>query len=440
MKAQPRRVFAVSLGCPKNRVDTEVILGDILSGGGELVGDPAKADVIIVNTCGFLESARQESIETLAEMVELSRRGAKVVAAGCMAQAFGKRILEEVPGVAMLSGVRDLLSIRPRLDGCGPTMRGVEPDHSNPRLLTTGESAYLKIADGCSRQCAFCIIPKIKGRQFSRQPDDIIAEARALASIGVRELVLVAQDLTHYGTDLPGDVSLAGLVRRLDVEVDGIDWIRLMYLFPRDIDDDLLSAIANSKKVLRYLDIPVQHGDDGVLSGMRRGTTSAGMVRMFGRIRDKIPGVVLRTTFLVGFPGEDSSAFDRLLEFANGVGFDLAGVFGFSPEPGSRAAKMGRQVLPEVVDDRIGQLEILLAEQAHRRNAELVGTVHEAIMEAFGSDEVAWGRLWFQAPDIDGMVRVSGVSLDDGTILKVRIVAFDGADFSAEVVRDDRGV
>ncbi len=436
----PNRVFgtvwAVTLGCPKNRVDTEVMLGDLLSHGYALTSEPEDADVVLVNTCGFLAAARDESLAVLADVAGRMHPDARLVAAGCMTQLFKDQIQAAVPRADVFVGVHDLLALRGRLGGDGPVGRSPEPTASNPRLVTTpARSAYLKIADGCSRRCSFCIIPRIRGRQHSRPVDDVIAEAQALAASGVREAVLVAQDLSHYGTDLPGAPSLADLVGRLADAVPGLDWIRLMYLYPRGIDDALLDLMAGQPRVLNYLDIPVQHGDDRVLASMRRGTTARELLRMVEHIRSRVPGVVLRTTYLVGHPGETEEAFAALLAFAEAARFEMAGVFPFSPEPGSHAAGLAGQVPVRVRRARAAQLEDLLSRIAGTQRAAQVGQVHAALVEFPGTrGRPAEGRFWFQAPEVDGVLRWNARGVQPGDIVPVRISGVDDADYLGEAV------
>ena len=434
MKARARRmptVHAVTLGCPKNRVDTEVLLGDLLSHGYALAAEAADADVVVVNTCGFLAAARRESLEVLRELAAGMRPGARLVAAGCMVERFRDEVASAVPEAQVLIGTRQLLSLRGVLDGERP---GPGPE-SGPRLLTTAPpAAYLKVAEGCSRRCAFCIIPAIRGRQRSRGADDVVAEARSLVASGANELVLVAQDLTHWGTDLPGRPRLATLVRRLATEVPA-RWIRLMYLYPRDIDDDLLDAIASRPNVLRYLDMPVQHADDRVLAAMRRGTTRRQLSALVARVRARLPGAVLRTTYLVGFPGETDEAFRTLQDFATFARFEMAGVFAFSPEPGAAAARQTCQVAPRVARERVRLLEDTLSRVAAESRAGMTGEVHEAVIESFARGRAS-GRLWFQAPEVDGRVRIAvpaGVRVAPGAFVRVRVTGACGIDFDADL-------
>ncbi len=430
-------VHAVTLGCPKNRVDTEVMLGDLLGHGYALAARPEDADVVLVNTCGFLAEARSESLDVLRDAARRMRPGARLVASGCMTERFRDAIESEVPEVDLITGVRDLLRLRGLLDGEDRRVPAW-PTSAHPRLLTTpARSAYLKVADGCSRRCAFCIIPRLRGRQRSRPPDDVVAEARALAASDVREVVLVAQDLTHYGRDLPGRPDLASLVDRIALEAPDLRWIRLMYLYPRDLSDRLLEVIASRPNVLPYLDLPVQHADDRVLRAMRRGTTRAGLERLIERVRARLPRVVLRTTYLVGFPGESDDAFETLVSFARRMRFEMAGVFQFSPEPGAVAASLPDPVPARVARQRRRRLERVLAEVARGQRAALVGQVHEALVTGSGRGGTGRGRLWFQAPEVDGEVRIQGCDLEPGAFVQVRITGLAGSDFEAEVVPPD---
>jgi ribosomal protein S12 methylthiotransferase len=346
-----------------------------------------------------------------------------------MANLFRDEIEQAAPEAEVLVGVRDLLALRGRLEGGSPRVTG-DATAANPRLVTTPGYAYLKVADGCSRQCAFCIIPRIRGRQRSRPADDVIAEAHGLVAAGARELVLVAQDLTHWGADLPGKPRLADLLRRLADEVPGAAWIRPMYLYPRDLDDDLLEVVAGHPRVLKYLDLPVQHGDDGVLRAMRRGTTGRDLLALVDRIRARVPGVVLRTSYLVGFPGETDAAFENLLAFAGRARFEMAGVFRFSAEPGARATGLSGQVPAAARKERASRLEARLSEIAAEVRAGWTGREHEAVVEGRSRDGVV-GRLWFQAPEIDGVVRVKGLKADPGAVLRVRITGARGNDLEA---------
>lgn len=425
-------VYVVSLGCPKNRVDTEVILGDLLGHGYALTTRLEQADVVVVNTCGFLAEARSESLRVLRDAARRLRPGARLVAAGCMTQGFREVIESEVPEVDLLTGPRDLLRIRGLLEGGVGVPAPGDPTAANPRLLTTpARSAYLKVADGCSRRCSFCIIPRLRGRQRSRDADDVVAEAEALGRCGVRELVLVAQDLSHYGQDLPNRPDLASLVQRIATEASEVRWIRLMYLYPRDLPDRLFDVVRSHDNVLPYFDLPVQHADDRILSAMRRGTTRRGLHRLVERIRFVLPNAVLRTTYLVGFPGETEEAFETLIAFARQARFEMAGVFRYSPEPGSWASTLPNPVPASVARRRERRLREVLNEVAQTHREGLLGQVHEALIETPRQHGFSWGRLWFQAPEVDGRVRIRGGTASPGDFVHVRITGFSGNDFEA---------
>ena len=427
-------VCAITLGCPRNRVDTEVMLGDLLTSGYALAGDPEDADVVLVNTYGFLAAARKESLDVLRQAARSLRPGARLVASGCMAQTFRREIETAVPEAEVLAGVRDLLALRGRLEGTASIGAVASPTAANPRLVTTpSHVAYLKISEGCNRQCAFCIIPRIRGRQRSRPVEDLVAEARALAAGGVTEIVLVAEDLSHWGADIAGRPGLASLVASLADAVPKGTWLRLMYVYPRDLEDSLLDLMADHPSVLPYLDLPVQHGDDSVLKGMRRGTTGRALMALVDRVRARVPGVVLRTTYMVGFPGEDADAFEALRVFAELAQFDMAGVFAFSPEPGSRALTIPGAVSPATRRRRKAILENDLSGIAASARQGLIQTVHDAVVEERGKG-FATGRLWFQAPEVDGNVRIKGAALRVGQRVSVRITGFAGNDFEASVI------
>lgn len=419
-----RKVFAISLGCPKNRVDTEGMLGLLLQAGNALVTDPREADVVLVNTCAFLEEARNESLETIRALAKRMKRDATMVVAGCMVPEFQ----EEVRKVC-----KDALLVKPsEIHKVSEFLLKDKPceDIFLPRLLTTNPgTAYLKVADGCSRRCSFCIIPSLRGRQKSIPVALLVEEARRLVATGAKEIVLVAQDLTHYGKDLDSKEDLALLVERLSAPDVGIHWLRLMYLYPKDIPEKLLDVVAERKNVLRYFDIPVQHGDDSVLKAMRRGTTKASLKDLLSTIRRRCPDAWLRTTFMVGFPNETEEAFKNLLQFAKEAEFDAAGVFVFSKEPLAYASRMDCQVGASVARQRKRKLESFLARIAQSKRRKLLGEVHEALIEEVDKDGMGIGRLWFQAPEVDGKVIVKGCATAPGQFAFVRLDAFAGNDF-----------
>ncbi|NLE37686.1 MAG: 30S ribosomal protein S12 methylthiotransferase RimO, partial [Pirellulaceae bacterium] len=340
----------ISLGCPKNLVDSEQMLGRLRAAGYRWVDNPDGADLVLINTCGFLDVAREESLAVIRQMSELKQRGrlGGIVVAGCMAQRDGASLLEACPDIDQLVGLfaRDDIAEAARrvtepADGQSEADRllfaeqpagAMADDHREP--LTPPHVAYLKIAEGCDRQCAFCSIPSIRGHYTSKPLEQVVVEAEQLADRGVRELVLIAQDTSYYGRDLEGGPRLAALLRRLD-QIEGLAWIRLMYLYPRDLDDEVLDAIGSGRRILPYLDIPLQHVSDEVLRRMRRGVTRDQTEALIDRLRERIPGVVLRTTMMVGFPGETEAQFEELLEFVRRRRFDRLGAFAYRREPGT---------------------------------------------------------------------------------------------------------
>lgn len=427
-------VYAVSLGCPKNRVDTETLLGELLSGGFNLTLDPSHADLIIINTCGFIREARDESMQVISEMQRKRKIGAKIAVVGCMAGLFRKEIESAFPNVDFILDSRQMINLRNiLLKGAQGSL--LDRDETLlPRLITTPYPyAYLKVSEGCSRRCAFCIIPKIKGRQKSRRPEEIVEEANSLTRLGVREIILVAQDLTSYGRDI--GKSLSGLVRLILDQTKDLHWLRLLYLYPKGIDDDLLGVFVEDERCLPYFDIPVQHGDDRILSLMRRGTKAKELLELVCRIRELLPNAVLRTTYLVGFPSESEQEFENLLRFAQEARFEMAGVFAFSQEPNTYAEKMKDQVPWEVRIERKHRLEAYLSQLAHMTRGENSkigkGTMHEAVVEDVMKGGKLKGRLWFQSPEIDGQVFIKGKGRV-GEFIRVRILKSIGSDFIAE--------
>ncbi|MEA2624152.1 MAG: ribosomal protein methylthiotransferase [Candidatus Binatota bacterium] len=436
--AMGRKVHLASLGCPKNQVDAEIMLGSLVRDGWEVTLDPAEADVLLVNTCSFIQPAKEESIDTILEMAryKAAESGRKLVVTGCLAERYGRQLQSEMPEVDAFVGTGDYLRLSRVLEDLGSRSRArplayvgaqhVLPDHEAPRLLSGSPfSAYLKISEGCNHRCAFCIIPKIRGRHESRGVADLTAEARNLAAQGVRELNLIAQDLTAYGRDLPERSSLAELLSALG-GVDGIEWIRLLYCHPSHVTAELLATMAREPRVCRYLDIPLQHGADRMLRAMRRERSADALRRLVGRIRARVPGVTIRTSFIVGFPGETESDFGELCRFVTDLEFERVGVFRYSQEEDTEAGVMAEQVSEEVKEERWHRLMALQREISRRKNQALVGDVLPVLVCGTDDDGKLHGRLAGQAPDIDGVVFLDAVpdELDPGTIVRVRI---DGA-------------
>jgi ribosomal protein S12 methylthiotransferase len=442
-----RKVHLSSLGCPKNQVDAEVMLGRLVSEGYTVTLDPAEADVLIVNTCSFIEPAKEESIDAILEMArQKSENGrSKLVVTGCLAERYGRELTAEMPEVDAFVGTGDFLRLPQvladleRNGGEAPAYVGAQhvlPRASVPRVLTGQPfSAYLKVSEGCNHRCAFCIIPKIRGRHESRPLDDLVAEARLLAGQGVRELNLIAQDLTAYGRDLPERSSLAALTRAL-ARVSGIEWIRLLYCYPNFVTAELLAAIAEEPKICPYIDMPLQHGSSRMLRAMRRERSADSLRKLVGAIRSRVPQVTLRTSFIVGFPGETEDDFAELCDFVAELQFDRVGVFRYSREENTEAGAWENQVPEPIKEERWHRLMSLQREIARRRNQNWVGRTVPVL--ACGDDDTgrAFGRTVGQAPEIDGVVYLEG-SYAAGDLSDVRITGCDDYDLFAERARRD---
>lgn len=425
------RVSMISLGCSKNQIDGERLLYTLKEDGFQLVGDVSKSDAVIVNTCGFIQSAKEEAIENLLEMAALKQEGAikAILVTGCLAERYREEIQTEIPEVDAVLGIGSnqeiCRAVRAAVGGKQTLSFGPKEALSleGGRVLTTlPYYAYLKIAEGCDNCCAYCAIPQIRGRFRSRAMEDVCKEAEWLASQGVRELIVVAQDTTRYGEDLCGKSLLPELLRRL-CRIDGFRWIRTLYCYPERITDELLDTIASEEKLVPYLDIPIQHCDGALLREMNRGMDRPSLTALMKRIRERIPGVTLRTTLMVGFPGETEAQFTSLCEFVDEVQFDRLGCFAFSPEEGTVAAGMEHQIEEEVKSRRE---EILMDQQAgimERLNREKIGTVLEVVTEGFDRfGECYFGRSAADAPEIDGKIFfTSQEQLVMGDFVQVRI-------------------
>jgi ribosomal protein S12 methylthiotransferase len=439
----PRTVHFVSLGCPKNRVDTEVLAGVAARAGLAIVGEPDRADAIVVNTCGFIEGAREESIAALLAMARFKKEGRcrLLVAAGCLAQRYGAELAAELPevdaflGTAALERLGDVLAGAAARVVVGPAAHHLQ-SADTPRFLEPGApSAYLKIADGCARRCAFCAIPAIRGAARSRPIGEIVAEAGRLAAAGVVELNLVAQDTSAYGRDLGGGADLVALVRALE-RVDGVRWIRLLYLYPDGVPDALLEQMARSRKLVPYLDIPIQHASAAMLRRMRRGHGPAALRRLVARARRLVPGVFLRTAVLVGHPGETDAELEELLEFVRAVRFHHLGAFRYSPEEGTASARLGDPVPRRVSYDRWRRIMGAQRAIARRLNRALVGTEIEVLVE--GADDadgyVLRGRHRGQAPEVDGVTYLVSSRAQVGEIVRARVIDSSDHDLVAAPV------
>jgi ribosomal protein S12 methylthiotransferase len=441
------RVHLVSLGCPKNRVDSEVMVGQLLGGGYQMVDAPDDADVIVVNTCSFIQPATEESIETVLDMARYKTEGRckKLVVTGCMVQRFGKSLEGELPEVDHFLGtgeyhrIREVLEVR---DGKAPRSHVDVPmylhDELSPRVNSWSKaSAYLKISEGCDHRCAFCIIPQLRGDLRSRTIPSLVAEATRLAGEGVVELNLISQDSTAYGKDLKDGSGLGELMTAL-AQVDGVQWIRLHYAYPIGLPKGLLEALRDEPKVVPYLDIPLQHASGPMLKAMRRGVTREGQERILGRVREHVPDISIRTTFIVGFPGETDADFDVLCDFVKAERFDHVGVFTYFQEEGTPAATLPDQVEDDVKKDRQKRLMEIQAEISRDKLKSRVGQVLPVLIEGYSeeSDLVLRGRTPFQAPDVDGQVYISKApkGVEVGQIRPVRITGHGDYDLVGEVV------
>jgi ribosomal protein S12 methylthiotransferase len=475
--APRQRIYFVSLGCPKNQVDTELMLGQVRAAGHALVDAPEGADVIVVNTCAFIDAAKEESVDTILEMAQHKQRGAqKLVVTGCLAQRYAGELANDIPEIDHILGSADFPSLARALEPTGvssgqpasrdrsltlghaapaeraarsgrkrkplPVIQVAETpsyiyDHETPRVrIGAAHSAYVKIAEGCDRPCAFCIIPKLRGPQRSRPIDDIVAEVSALGATGVVEVNLIAQDLTRYGWDAGTSAQsrprLAQLLRALG-KVDGVSWIRLHYTFPSAFDDELIDAIASEPKVVKYIDVPLQHISDAMLKRMRRGHSSRVTRELVTKLRARIDDVVLRTTFIVGHPGETAAEFDELCGFVAESRFDRAGAFTYSIEPGTVSAILPRRVDPDVAAERQQTLMELQRQISRARHEAMVGRELDVLVEGVSSesDYLMEGRWYGQAPGIDGVTYLSDRQVSPGSLVRARVTQASDYDLAA---------
>jgi ribosomal protein S12 methylthiotransferase len=438
----------VSLGCPKNLVDSEKMLGTLALDGYTLVSNPDGADFVIVNTCGFIESSRQESKSVIRDMLDLKRQGKTrgVIVAGCLPERMGGSLLEEIPEIDHVLGVfsRDEINrVADRLIGGLNEQRElfrpapVKAMDDRARLrITPAHFAYLKISEGCDRTCTFCAIPKMRGKHVTKPIEMVVEEAKELVADGVRELILVAQDTTYYGLDLYGEVRLVQLLKELE-RLEGIDWIRLMYLYPINFSDELIDVIAGSTKIIPYLDMPLQHINDTMLKRMQRRVNSAQTRELVGKLRERVPNLVLRTTFITGFPGETDEQFQELCDFVEEMRFERMGVFSYSLEPGTPAVKLDGHLPEHVKEQRREHLMELQQQIAFDFGESLVGYELDVIVDDQSEDDLWIGRIYADAPEIDGVVYLHGENLQPGQMVPAEIVGTQDYDLIAEAVLED---
>lgn len=425
-----RTISLISLGCAKNLVNSEQMLYLLSEAGYALTPEPDGADAVIINTCGFIDAAKSEAIDTILEMAELKKDGklGKIVVTGCLTERYKDSVMEELPEIDAVLGVGSfgeiVDAVNAVFDGENVSSFGDQnaPVDEIPRVVSTGPAwAYLRIAEGCNNFCAFCAIPYIRGRYRSRTMENIVEEAQDLAAHGVKELIVIAQDITRYGTDIYGRRSLAQLCRKLS-EIDGIEWIRLHYLYPDQFDDELIDEIANNKKIVKYLDIPIQHINNAILKSMNRRGTGDEIRELFTKLRKRIPGVVLRTSLIAGLPGESEAEFEELCEFLREAKIERAGVFPFSPEEGTPAAKMPH-VDYEEAQRRADLIMEIQASVMDEFSSGLIGKALEVLCLDYDEDEKMWiGRSCYDSPDIDGLVFFNGDG-GEGKIVNVNITA-----------------
>jgi ribosomal protein S12 methylthiotransferase len=435
----------VSLGCAKNTVDSDSMAQLLAGSGYHAVEDPANARVLIVNTCGFIGPAKQESLQVLGELAADKRPGQVLIAAGCLTQRYGQEVVRQVPGIDGILGTRRWMDIvevvetlrqgnhPPSIYHLPESATVGQDEHGALRASKMGGSAYLKIADGCRRPCAFCAIPLIKGTAVSRPLETILAEAQELQDMGVHELILIAQDTTDYGHDLGMREGLAQLLEGLVNAAPQLDWIRILYAYPGYVTDRLIDMIANHRQILPYLDMPLQHAHPATLKRMRRPANMEWVHKTLGKMRQAMPELALRTTFIVGYPGETEEEFQALMNFVEEIRFDKVGTFQFSFEPGTTSESLGDPVPAEVKQERY---ERLMSAQQHislERNQAFVGKTLDVLIEGHG-DGVSMGRSYRDAPEIDGLVIVEG-ELSTGQIYPIRITGAMAYDLSGVVAK-----
>ena len=438
MQASDYKVGMISLGCAKNQVDSELMLGNLRESGFALVQNPEEAEILIVNTCAFIESAREEAIQTILEMAQYKDpeygKCRFLIVAGCLAERYPEEICRELPEVDGLVGINHYGDIAEVVNACLneaeslPVCRlgkdyGVSYMDADRMLTTPSGSAYLKIAEGCDNRCSYCAIPLIRGNFRSRPIESVVAEAKHLACLGVREINIIAQDTSRYGTDLYGKPALHTLMEALDA-IEGIEWIRVLYLYPDEMAEDLLEAMGKCKKFVHYLDLPLQHISDSVLKRMNRRGTKAEICDVIGRFRKMFPDCIVRTSFIVGFPGETEADYQELYDFVQAFEFDRVGVFCYSPEEGTDAAEMEDQVPEAVKEARRAGLMELARDISLKRNQARVGTTVQVLTESVSDDGIFYiGRSYGEAPDVDGKIYfTSEEPLNPGDMTSVRIV------------------
>ena len=460
-----KNVLFVSLGCDKNLVDSEKMLGLLNEAGYRVAQEESEADAIVVNTCCFIHDAKEESVETILEMAEWKKKGRlkALIVTGCMAQRYQDEIQQEIPEVDAVIGTTGYTEIVPILDeilaeaeasqkeaaveepkeksfvNCCPSIDLLPASLADKRVVTTGGyTAYLKIAEGCNKRCTYCIIPYIRGHYRSFPMEDLLEEARKLAEGGVKELILIAQETTVYGMDCYGRKALPELLTKL-CEIEGIEWIRILYCYPEEITDELIAVMKKEKKICHYLDIPIQHSEDTILKRMGRRTNRAELVSLVEKLRKEIPDIVLRTTLITGFPGETEEEFKNMVDFVDSMEFDRLGVFPYSAEEGTKAAEMDGQITEEVKESRRDEIMALQQEISADKAASRIDDEMSLLIEGYlYEDDIYIGRTYMDAPKVDGNVFVRAEEeLISGDIVPVRITGANEYDLMGDVIYAD---
>ncbi|MBW2157606.1 MAG: 30S ribosomal protein S12 methylthiotransferase RimO [Deltaproteobacteria bacterium] len=437
------KLHLVSLGCAKNLVDSEIMMGRLIKAGWAQTPHPEKADIIIVNTCSFIESAVNESIDTILELARYKQAGAcrRLIVAGCLPERFREKIVESLPEVDLFLGTGAFDEIVKAASGsldaeicCLPDPNSITFRHQESlRIRSSAYMAYLKLSEGCNRHCTYCIIPKLRGKQRSRDPEDILAEARSLISSGVKELILVAQDTTHYGSDLQPPVSLSRLIGKISELSDGI-WIRILYGHPESIDENVIRTIAEHRNVCSYFDIPIQHASNRILKKMGRNYLSDDLRRLFDNIRASIPDAALRTTAIVGFPGETDEDFKKLLRFTQDICFDHLGVFTYSDAEDLPSHSLHPHIPENVAMDRYNRLMSAQEAISSKNNRKHRHKVYDVLVEGTDENNRYIGRTFFQAPEVDGITQILSRQLPIGSFVRVKIEDTFEYDLAGKVV------
>jgi len=442
-----KKIGVVSLGCPKNLIDSEIMLGILKNNEYEIINDQKDADIIVVNTCGFIESSKQESINTILEMSECKNDKCELlIVTGCLAERYKDEIINLIPEVDAVLGTGNYGQIAEVIekaynDGQKQVLYGKidETEYlNNERLVSTNKGyAYLKIAEGCDNCCTYCIIPSLRGKYRSRKFEDVVKEAQKLARQNVKELILVAQDTTRYGVDIYAKRKLAELLRSLS-EIDGIEWIRILYCYPEEIDDDLIEEMANNKKIVKYIDIPLQHTSDKVLKVMGRRGTNSQYKLLLKKLKNKIPDLVIRTSVIVGFPGEDEEDFTKLNEFFEEYMVDRLGVFSYSREENTAAYKLKNQIPKKIKDNRFAQMINLQSQIIDSKNADRLNKTYKTLVEGVADDGIFYtGRTYAEAPEIDSIIYfTSEEPLEFGEFVNVKILNTDNYDLIGVVANE----